>query len=58
MTIIFEPGRDIPLLDEVDVLVAGGGVAGCAAAYAAATAGARTLLLERTAAWAALLPRR
>ena len=45
--IIKEPGRSIPVLDEVDVLVAGGGVSGCAAAYGAAKAGARTVLLER-----------
>ncbi|NIR00587.1 MAG: FAD-dependent oxidoreductase, partial [Gemmatimonadales bacterium] len=42
-----EETREIPVLDEVDVLVAGGGVAGCAAAVSAARAGARTLLLER-----------
>ncbi len=42
-----EPARPIPVLDEVDVLVAGGGVAGCAAAVSAARAGARTMLLER-----------
>ena len=42
-----EPSRDIPVLDEVEVLVAGGGLAGCAAAVAAARAGARTMLLER-----------
>lgn len=44
---IHEPGRDVPVLDEVDVLVVGGGVSGCAAAWAAGQAGARTLLLER-----------
>lgn len=32
---------------EVDVLVTGGGVSGCAAAIAAARAGARTMLIER-----------
>jgi hypothetical protein len=37
----------LPILDSVDVLVCGGGVAGIAAAVAAARAGARTLLLER-----------
>ena len=38
--------RSIPLDDSWDVLVAGGGPAGCAAAIAAAREGARTLLLE------------
>jgi len=44
---VYEPAREIPVLAEVDVLVVGGGVAGCAAAYAAGKAGARTMLLER-----------
>jgi len=44
---IYEPARSIPVLDEADVLVVGGGVAGCAAAYAAGTGGARTILVER-----------
>jgi hypothetical protein len=44
---IDEPTRQIPVLLEADVLVAGGGVAGCAAAVGAARAGARTVLLER-----------
>jgi len=44
---VHEPARDVPVLDETDVLVAGGGVAGCAAAVSAARAGARTILLER-----------
>ncbi|OGV78676.1 MAG: hypothetical protein A3K19_31760 [Lentisphaerae bacterium RIFOXYB12_FULL_65_16] len=37
-----------PIVDEVDVLVAGGGTAGCVAALAAARHGARVLLIERT----------
>jgi ribulose 1,5-bisphosphate synthetase/thiazole synthase len=37
----------IPQLDTVDVLVAGGGSAGCVAAIAAARTGARVLLVER-----------
>lgn len=41
------PSLSIPLEDGFDVLVAGGGPAGCAAAAAAARAGARTILLER-----------
>jgi hypothetical protein len=44
---ILEPAREIPVVDEVDVLVAGGGPAGTAAAIAAARTGARTLLVER-----------
>ncbi|NPV06483.1 MAG: FAD-dependent oxidoreductase [Anaerolineae bacterium] len=44
---ITEPRREIPVLDEADVLVAGGGVAGVAAAVAAARAGAKTVLVER-----------
>lgn len=44
---IHEPAKTIPVLDEVDVLVAGGGVSGVAAATSAARAGARTLLVER-----------
>lgn len=43
-TIQFE--QNIPIRHEVDLLVAGGGPAGCAAAWAAAKLGARVLLLE------------
>ncbi len=42
-----EPARDVPVLGEWDVVVCGGGPAGCAAAVAAGRAGARTLLVER-----------
>ena len=44
---VHEAARDVPVLEEVDVLVAGGGVAGVAAAVSAARAGAKTLLVER-----------
>jgi len=44
---ITEASRDISVLEEMDVLVAGGGVSGFAAAIAAARTGARTILLER-----------
>jgi hypothetical protein len=40
--------RDLPLHDEWDVIVIGGGPAGCTAAASAAREGARTLLVEAT----------
>ena len=42
--------RDIPLNEEYDVIVAGGGPAGCTAAAAAAREGVKTLLIEATGA--------
>ncbi len=42
--------REVPLIDCYDVIVAGGGPAGCAAATAAQRTGAKTLLLEATGA--------
>lgn len=41
------PSDKVPIVDEVDVLVVGGGSAGLAAAVAAARHGALTLLIER-----------
>jgi hypothetical protein len=44
---IREPARDIPVFRTCDVLVVGGGPAGCAAAASAAQLGADTVLTER-----------
>ena len=44
---VYEAGGPRPVLAEVDVLVAGSGPAGFAAALAAARAGARVMLVER-----------
>ena len=41
-----EPAREVPVVEEADVIVCGGGPAGSAAAIAAARAGARTRLIE------------
>jgi hypothetical protein len=46
-TTILEPAREIPIIEEPDVLVVGGGPAGVAAAIAAGRAGAKTILVER-----------
>ena len=44
---VHEPARDTVVYAETDVLVVGGGPAGCAAAIAARRAGARVTLVER-----------
>ena len=44
---IHEPARDTPVYEETDVLVVGGGPAGCAAAVAARRLGAEVTLVER-----------
>ena len=44
---IGEPARQTPVVEDVDVLVAGSGPAGIAAALAAAREGAQTVLVER-----------
>jgi len=43
-----QPPQELPVLYDVDVLVVGGGSAGSMAAVAAARAGAKTLVIERT----------
>lgn len=45
--VVHEPPRDTTVHAETDVLVVGGGPAGCAAAIAARRAGARVTLVER-----------
>ncbi len=47
MQYVIEPERKIPVVAEVELLVCGGGVAGVAAAIAAARVGAQVLLIER-----------
>jgi len=47
MNYVTEPGRDVPVAGEYDVVVLGGGPAGIAAAACAARGGASTLLVER-----------
>ena len=42
-----EPSKQIPIKDEVDVLVIGGGPAGFSAAILAARGGAKTMLIEQ-----------
>ena len=43
---VCEPAREIPIVEEVDVVVCGAGPAGVAAAVAAARSGAKTRLIE------------
>ena len=49
MKTLHEPAKDIPVVAECDVVVAGGGTGGLMAALAAARTGAKTLLIERFA---------
>jgi hypothetical protein len=47
MKTISEPARELPVADEVDVVVVGGGPGGIMAALSASRTGAKTLLVER-----------
>lgn len=44
---VIQPERPLAVMQETEVLVVGGGTAGCVAAVAAARAGAKTVLVER-----------
>ncbi|MBC8232191.1 FAD-dependent oxidoreductase [bacterium] len=46
MRTIYEPAKELPVVAEADVVVAGGGPGGIMAALAAARTGAKTLLIE------------
>ena len=47
MRMISDPSKQIPVVDEVDVLVVGGGMTGVAAALSAARMGAKVLVVEQ-----------
>ena len=44
--VVHEPAREVPVLHETEVLVAGAGIAGLYAALEAAAHGARTTLVD------------
>ena len=45
---VTEPGREVPVAGQADVVVIGGGLAGVSAALAAARCGAKVILLEKS----------
>ena len=47
MRVVIEPEKSVPVVYDVDVVVAGGGIAGVMAALAAARNGAKTLVIDR-----------
>jgi len=47
MSFVIEPEKKVPVIYDVDVAVAGGGIAGMIAALAAARNGAKTLVIDR-----------
>ncbi|MCJ7822232.1 MAG: FAD-dependent oxidoreductase, partial [Armatimonadetes bacterium] len=47
MATVFEPGRELEVIEQAEVVVAGGGPGGVAAAIAAGREGADVLLVER-----------
>lgn len=50
MKTYFEPGRELPVAGEYDVIVAGSGPAGASAAITAGRLGAKVLLVESNSA--------
>ena len=48
MNTLYEEARNIPVADEADVIVIGGGLAGVSAAVAAARNGASVILIEKS----------
>ncbi|HEY5523014.1 MAG TPA: FAD-dependent oxidoreductase [Desulfuromonadaceae bacterium] len=47
MDYVFEPRKKVPVFEEADVIVVGGGPAGIGAALAAASNGAKTIVIEK-----------
>ena len=56
-TLVYGPDCDLPVYDSVDVLVAGGGPSGVAAAETAAAHGLNTLIIEKNGYFAELVSR-